>query len=94
MKKTKRLIHSKVTLEIDSVPAPSAGDDVSQAKTTDTDGDRLPSRTEELEYITIDYKDTRSLSLLTLMPSLRKLTGTTSAESSAAAPGGWQDQSR
>ena len=57
MKKTKRLIHSKVTLEIDSVPAPSAGDDVSQAKTTDTDGDRLPSRTEEVEYITIDDEE-------------------------------------
>ena len=54
MKKTKRPIHSKVTLEIDSVPAPSAGDDASQARTTDTDGDRLPSRTEEVEYISID----------------------------------------
>ena len=60
--KTKRLIHSEVTLEIDSRPAPS-GDDTSQAGTTETDGDRLPSRTEEVEYITIDDEELEAVNL-------------------------------
>ena len=65
MKKTKRLIqiHSKVTLKMDSVPAPSAGNDASQARTTDTVGDRLPSRTEEVEYITIDDEELEAVNL-------------------------------
>ena len=59
--KTKRQIHSKMTLEIDSVPVPSAGDDTSQAGTTETVGDRQPSRTEEVDYITIDDEELEEL---------------------------------
>lgn len=53
---TKRLNHSKVNVELCPAPAraPSAGDDASQAGTLETDEDRLPKRTEDVEYITID----------------------------------------
>ena len=51
---TKRLNHSKVIVETDPALVPSAGDDASQAETLETDEDRLPRRTEDVEYITID----------------------------------------
>jgi len=54
---TKRQNHSKVNVEMYPAPVPSAGDDVSQAGTLEIDEDRLPRRTEDVEYITIDDKE-------------------------------------
>jgi len=51
---TKILNLSKVNVEMYPAPVPSAGDDASQAGTLETDEDRLPRRTEDVEYITID----------------------------------------
>ena len=53
----KRLNHSKVNVEMSPAPVPSSGDNASQAGTLETDEDRLPRRTEDAEYITIDDEE-------------------------------------